>query len=37
MATGVWYCDGCWVDHRFHLVGFDDVLIVFGVKTCIQG
>ena len=26
-----------WVDHRFHLVGFDGVLIVFGVKAGIQG
>jgi len=25
------------VDHRFHLVGFDGVLIVFGVKAGIQG
>jgi hypothetical protein len=26
-----------WVDHRFHLVGFDGVLIVFGVKAGVQG
>ena len=26
-----------WVNHRFHLVGFDGVLIVFGVKAGIQG
>lgn len=26
-----------WVDHRFHLVGFDGVLIGFGVKAGIQG
>ena len=26
-----------WVDHRLHLVGFDGVLIVFGVKSGIQG
>ena len=26
-----------WVDHRLHLVGFDGVLIGFGVKAGIQG
>src|SRR5215475_2557782 len=26
-----------WGDHRFHLVGFDGVLIVFGVKAGVQG
>ena len=37
MATGVLVLRQVGVDHRFHLVGFDDVLIVFGVEAGIQG